>query len=85
MSVKESFNSTAKINKYERAFKQYANLYNEAKRDEKHKYLYPIRSSGIKFSQAQKFGFSVTKYMWKKSMHRSGLSKGLILNDFHSN
>ncbi len=50
---------------YENAISLYSNLFNEAPAKKKYMYLYPIKSAGIKYSEALKLGFKASKYMWK--------------------
>jgi len=58
------------------ALKNYSVLYNNAKQKEKYKYAFPLRESGIKYKDALKLGFKITKYMWKKCLDNTERAVG---------
>ncbi len=64
------------LRKYKCALENYASLYNNAQQKERHRYIYPLRISGISFYDARKLGFNVTSYQWKHCLNRSKRNKG---------
>ncbi len=42
------------LRKYKCALENYASLYNNAQQKERHRYIYPLRISGISFYDARK-------------------------------
>ncbi len=65
-----SFDEKLKINsECTRALHYYAKLYNNAKPKKKHRYLYPIRMSGISLRKAKLLGYETNSYIWSKCMN----------------
>ncbi len=50
------------ILKYKNALKEFAEIYGNAPPKERHIYLYPLRSAGIKFDEAKNLGFNATSW-----------------------
>ena len=71
-----SIDTLLTIKKYQKALKEFAEIYNNAKLKERHRFIYPIRISGIAFDHAKKLGFKVTHWQWNKCFDRSERHKG---------
>ena len=71
-----SFNSSLMLKKYQNAVKGFADIYNNSKQKERHRFIYPIRSAGITWANAKKLGFKVTHWQWAKCFDRSKRNKG---------
>ena len=64
------------IKKYQKALKGFAELHNTAKPKERHRFVYPLRISGISLSHLKKLGFKITHWQWVKCLDRSERNKG---------
>lgn len=72
-------NTTNSLKKYQKALNGFADIFNNAKSKQKHKYIYPLKSSGITYVHARKLGYNVTTWLWKTCSDRSERKKG---NDY---
>ncbi len=49
------------LNKYKSALKSYADIFNQAKPKEKYRFIFPVRSAGIRIKHAIEIGLKVKK------------------------
>ena len=58
------------------ALKKYSDIFNNKKPQKKYKYIRPIKEAGFTKSEAEKFGFKVSKWLWSSSMNKERRKAG---------
>ena len=70
------------LSKYKSALKKYAYIANNADKKEKHRYIYPLRSSGLSLKHCKDLGFHISKWLWVKCLNKSKRNKGPLFFNF---
>jgi hypothetical protein len=64
------------LGKHIRAIRNYSKIFNQTSQKQRHKYLQPIRESGLSYKKSRKLGFQATTHMWKNCLNEAERKKG---------
>ncbi len=71
-------NSNILLKKYKAALTAFADIFNNTKQKEKHRFIYLIRFAGISLKHAIELGFNVKKKLWINCLNKSVRNKGKL-------